>query len=76
MAINRSMINPSFFFSQHFKVNFGQAFTSMPSRGRCSGTPVSAVYLRSEGQELEPWPVHPCCVVRQDTLMLRLLAQV
>ena len=28
---------------------------------------VSALDLRPEGQDFEPWPVHPRCVVRLNT---------
>ena len=29
---------------------------------------VGASDLRPEGREFEPWPVHPRCVLRQNTL--------
>ena len=35
--------------------------------GRRGGTAVGVSDLGSEGQEFEPWLVHPRCVLRQDT---------
>ena len=35
--------------------------------GRRGSTVVSASNLESEGQELEPWRVHPRCILRQNT---------
>ena len=34
---------------------------------RRGGSVVSASDLGPEGRELEPWPVHPRCVLRQNT---------
>ena len=36
-------------------------------RGRRAGSVVSASDLGPEGREFKPWPVHPRCVLRQNT---------
>ena len=40
------------------------------TRGKGGGLVVSAWDLRPEGREFEPWPVHPRCVLRQNTSTL------
>ena len=35
--------------------------------GRCGDSVVSVSDLGPEGQEFKPWPVHPHCVLRQNT---------
>ena len=40
---------------------------ALPSTGRRGGSVVYASDLGPEGREFEPWPVHPRCVVRQNT---------
>ena len=37
------------------------------SSGKRGGSVVSASDLGPEGREFEPWPVHPRCVLRQNT---------
>ena len=39
----------------------------MDYNGRCGGSVVGVSDLGPEGPELEPWPVHPRYVLRQNT---------
>ena len=42
-------------------------FFSFPMNGRCGGSVVSASDLGPEGRDFEPWSMHTCCVLKQNT---------